>query len=216
MSGGAMRTAACALLALALAAAAAPPASAAPMQTRYLCRADDASWELLLDGRGGRLSRLGTGGGAAQELAGSLTRFDQLTPAWAMWRGHTLAGAYALVATLRSEACSLPSGGDPQPYRSLIAFPDGSVGSGCCAVDESLDVARAPRARFDAKPADDWSRGLAELLPAVRACLAVARTAERVTYAGPAADGSIAVRLVAADGARTDCRVDAAAAQPAQ
>jgi hypothetical protein len=206
-----------ALLALALGAVTANAASSAvPMQTRYLCRADDSAWELLLDRRGGQLSRPGATGDANQELVGSLTRFPQLTPEWAMWRGHTRAGAFSLVATLRAEDCTAPNGRGSQPYRALISFPDGSVGSGCCAVDESLDVARAPRARFDGKPADDWSRTLAEVLPAVRACIAAARTAERITYVGATADGSVLVRLLAADGARTDCRSDAAATQPAQ
>jgi hypothetical protein len=200
------------LLTLAAAAAAAPPA--VPMQRRYLCRADDTSWELLLDERGGRLSRPGATGDASQDLVGSLTRFAQLTPEWAMWRGHTRAGAFSLVATLRAEDCNAPTGGGSQAYRSLVSFPDGSVGSGCCAVQESLDLSRAPRAKFDTKPADDWSRTLAEVLPAVRACIAAARTAERVTHAGPSPDGSIVVRLVAPDGARTDCRSDAGATQP--
>lgn len=205
-----------ALLALLLAAARAGAAEpAVPMQARYLCRADDASWEVLLDSRGGRLSRPGASGDASQELVGSLTRFTDLTPAWAMWRGHTRAGAFSLVATLRAEECR-PPGGAPQPYRGLISFPDGSVGSGCCAVDESLDLTRAPRARFDSKPAGDWSRMLVDAMPALRACIAAAGSPERVTYVGAAADGSILVRLLAADGARTDCRSDPGATQPAQ
>ena len=72
------------------------------------------------------------------------------------------------------------------------------------------DARVAPVANLATKGADDWSRRLPELLPAINAC--VAREGARlkaVADASPQGSGSVKVRLVETTGATLDCTVDA-------
>ncbi|MEO8605274.1 MAG: hypothetical protein ABI629_22080 [bacterium] len=207
----ALLCAAIACLGLSGAAHAAPT----PLIWHYACGGDDPPWRLEIAGSSAQLSRPTSSGAAAQELSGAMQRLGHLQPAWVMWRGHTRAGAYTLVATLREEECRATAAAPIGAYRILTSFPDGSVGSGCCQAEQRLNVRAAAAARYASKPADDWSRTLPEWRPAIAACAANAdRPVDMVSHVGPAAEGGVVVRLVAADGSRIDCSIDAAATQP--
>jgi len=126
----------------------APPAGAAASSgPLYVCRGDEPPWTLELDDAGGTLTRPSAAGADGQALVGRLRRFEQLDPPWVLWRGHTRAGAYTMVATLRAESCrsALPDAAE-MPYRALVSFPDGSVASGCCQLEQRPEVLAPPTA----------------------------------------------------------------------
>jgi len=184
-------------------------ATPTPLLWHYSCAGQEPAWSLEIAETSGRLTRPSVSGDAVVELDGAMRRPAQLEPAWAVWRGHTRAGAYTLVAILREESCRAQTDAAAAPYRALVSFPDGSAASGCCQAEQRLDVRAAAPARYAGKPADDWSHNLPELLPAIGACLRSGGPgATGVSYAA-VADGQVSVRLVGSDGTRSECRVAA-------
>ena len=57
-------------------------------------------------------------------------------------------------------------------HKALLSIRAGEAATGCCNVRAGYDARLAPVANLAAKPADDWTRGLVELLPALNACAA--------------------------------------------
>jgi putative lipoprotein len=90
-------------------------------------------------------------------------------------------------------------------------WDDGGIARVACTLAAAVTPLRlAPGAYplFDssAKPADDWSRFLSELMPAIDACLrAPAGDLPRVVKAWPMSRGMVGVRLQNIDGGRHQC-----------
>lgn len=169
------------------------------------CVGEEPFWGLEIGRTEARLSRPGAAGIDEIVLTGRLDTLDFLEPPAAVFRGDGREGL--LVATMRRESCaSTMSDQTPdRPWRAVVSFPDGSVATGCC----SLAGADAARVAPQVEP-DDWTRHLADLLPAIRACIADGRVpVEAVVSAWPMNRGMAGIRLRAPDGSRHDCIADA-------
>ncbi|RZU02008.1 hypothetical protein [Rivibacter subsaxonicus] len=154
--------------------------------------------------------------GKEMTLRGGFKPLDFLQPPWLVWRGvdaKARRSAPAVVVTARQEAC-VPSMGEGDKiaaldWRAVVSHPDGRVMTGCCTLKTGIDLSRAPVARAAAKPSEDWSRHLGELLPAINVCLVDGvPSTERVSKAWPMNHGKAGVRLVDREGVAYDCVAD--------
>jgi uncharacterized membrane protein len=195
--------------AAAAAAVAADDAASGPM----VCRGNEPFWQLRIEGATATYHRLG---GVAIELAGSATPLDYLPRPELVWRGRAAPLAGDLVAWITEEACldtmSDREGSTAFSHRVRISMPDGEVVTGCCqrgvqpAAGAAIDQGDLPVADLAAKAADDWSRLLLDLAPAIEACLgATAGPAPRVTKAWPMNRGMVGVRTRNGAGGRFAC-----------
>lgn len=106
-----------------------------------------------------------------------------------------------LVVTIRHEECPLANG-TALPYRAEVLF-EGVAYNGCAR--QGVSSADRPT----------WAADLAQLIPAIDACLArVSSRPGRVTQASFVEDNQVAVRVREADGGRYACAVAATGAGP--
>ncbi len=109
-------------------------------------------------------------------------------------------GAYVAAGPLSiaviAGACTYTEGGESYPFSATVLF-EGVAYEGC---------ARAGTG--EAAPSRGWATDLSQLLPAIDACLArVQARPGRVTIAYVNDEGQAAVRLLEADGGRSECLV---------
>ena len=127
-----------------------------------------------------------------------------------MWRGDTThLPRETLILTAREEACTSAAAG-AGTHRAIMSIRAGEAVTGCCLARAGYDARIAPVANLATKGAEDWSRRLPDLLPAINAC--VAREGARlkaVADASPQGSGAVKVRLLSTTGAVLDCSVDA-------
>jgi hypothetical protein len=199
------------LCALALGAAAAAAADA-PTAQQIQCRGFEPSFAITA----GLEAATWSEPGKEVTLRGGFQALDFLQPPWLVWRGSDAKarrGAPAVVLTARKEAC-VPSMGEGDKiaaldWRAVVSHPDGRVMTGCCTLKSGLDLRQAPVARAAAKPPEDWSRQVGDLLPAIQACLADGLpSAERVDKAWAMNHGKAGVRLMDREGVAYDCVAD--------
>ena len=112
-------------------------------------------------------------------------------------------GAYVTAGPLSiaviAGACTYAEGGESFPFSTTVLF-EGVAYEGC---------ARASTGAASSS-SRGWAANLAQFLPAIDACLArVQARPGRVTIAYPNDDGQTAVRLLEADGGRSECVVSA-------
>jgi uncharacterized membrane protein len=103
-----------------------------------------------------------------------------------------------LTITVRTGECTYGEGGEAYPFSATVLF-EGVAYEGC-----ARSAANAPAA------SRSWSNALSQYLPAIDACLArVQAKPGRVTIAYPGEEGQTSVRLLEADGGRSECSVAA-------
>lgn len=110
---------------------------------------------------------------------------------------YTVAGPLTIAVV--AGACTYVEGGESYPYSATVLF-EGVAYEGC-ARPSTGDASTSSRG---------WAVNLAQYLPAIDACLArVQARPGRVTIAYPNDEGQTAVRLLEADGGRSECVVSA-------
>ena len=132
------------------------------------------------------------------------------TPPIAVWRGDTThLPRETLVLSAREEACRMAVPGIPMgTHQALLSIRPGEAATGCCTARAGYDARLAPVANLAAKPDDDWSRGLLDLLPALNACAAREGAKLKAVIAARAQGSTVRVRLRESDGKDVDCVVD--------
>jgi hypothetical protein len=83
-----------------------------------------------------------------------------------------------LVAIVSAEACRDTMADRRFPMTARLSLPDGRLLLGCCR--PAAAAAQVPIITLSDRPAEDWSRHLAELLPAVGTCFPLVAGATRV------------------------------------
>ena len=195
-----------ALLCAATAAVAAEPSQ--PIVVQGLdCRGEEAGgWRLEANRQTAQLT---TQTPRKREIVfrGSMQALGFVTPATVVWRGDsTHLPRETLVLTAREEACASAA-----PFRAVMSIRPGEAASGCCSVRAGYDARVAPIANLVAKGADDWSRNVIDLLPAINACVARDGVKLKAVAGSPGAtQGPVRVRLIETGGANVECTVDAA------
>jgi uncharacterized membrane protein len=191
------------------------PAPQAVVPLALRCTGNEPGWRLDAGRDGALLSRpegaAGLERAAEERFRGAPVPLDFLDPPWIVWRGAAVRDARRVLAlSARREACSdTMADGPPSGWRAVLSLPDGAALAGCCTVRRGYDLARSPTAEPRAKPADDWSRLLPALAPAVRRCTIDAGVAvERISKAWPTDRGTVTLRLVDLRGGLHDCSVD--------
>lgn len=207
-------------------ASAAPPPSrkrGARSFRQFSCLGNEPSWTLMVDNDAARYAPLGDSGEPDPvELAGKLRVTGEGPTPVIDWRGKSDWGA-AYRAVITEERCTdaIPDG----EFRAQVSLPGGQTLRGCCKAGLEpieppqaafTDTTRFPVADLAAKPENDWSRHLGNLLPGIQTCLD--RTPEPAPYATKAwsmSRGSVGVRtrnrgggwfecVAAAEGLRVD------------
>src|SRR5262245_9824313 len=184
-------------------------AAAGPTQPIVLqgldCRGDDAAWRLDAT----RTTALFTATVPRKRevvFRGSLQSLA--APGSLVWRGDsTHLPRETLVLTAREEACK--TAGADLPYRAVLSIRPGEAASGCCLARAGYDPRVAPLANPAAKAADDWSRAVIELLPAINACIARDGARAKAVAAASASGGTVRVRLIENTGTTVDCIAEA-------
>ena len=199
-------------LAATLLAAGSLAAGAQPLVVQGLdCRGDDSAWRIDATRTAAQFSttvprkREVVFRGALQSLPGTV-----------VWRGDTthLPRETAVIAA-REEACRMAVPGIPMgTHKALLSIRPGEAATGCCTVRAGYDARVAPVANLAAKPADDWSRALVELLPALNACVTRNSATFRAVTAARAQGATVRVRLKETGGKDVDCVVDASGRGP--
>lgn len=195
-----------------------PPAAAAPVPDgptpanapagqvprSFTCSGNEPFWSLELGRQGGLL----TEPGGETLLVGELAATG--TGAWT-FRGAPEDDPEAFTGAVLSPAQCFDTmaDGPAMPFSAALRFADGREGSGCCRAEYGLDLENAPVFNAADKAADDWSRALPELGPAVLRCAFDGGVVtEGVSKAWPMNRGKAGVRLVDSGGDRFDCLVD--------
>ena len=111
-------------------------------------------------------------------------------------------GAYVsagpLSIALSAGACTYAEGGESYPYSATVLF-EGIAYEGCARAGVPGEATASSRG---------WATDLSQLLPAIDACLArIQAKPGRVTIAYVNDEGQAAVRLLEADGGRSECLV---------
>jgi uncharacterized membrane protein len=103
-----------------------------------------------------------------------------------------------LTITVRAGECTYGEGGEAYPFSATVLF-EGVSYEGCARAGSNAPAASR-----------SWSNALSQYLPAIDACLArVQAKPGRVTIAYPGEEGQTSVRLLEADGGRSECSVAA-------
>lgn len=201
-----MRVGAGAPAALGLALLAAPALAAGGDAALALsCRGEEPFWGLEARAGGATLTRPGEGD---LVLRGRLDDLAWLPPGWLVWRSE--GPGPRLVATLRAETCRSAMADDAPPgtHRVVLVEGDRPAAAGCCTVTSA--AGDLPIADAAAKPVEDWSRLLPDLLPGLRRCLAVLGSDwAAVVAAWPMNHGLIGARLRESEGESWDCVAEA-------
>jgi uncharacterized membrane protein len=104
--------------------------------------------------------------------------------------------AEPLILTVRAGQCTYGEGGEAYPFSATVLF-EGVAYEGC-----ARSTANA------SQTSKSWADALSQYLPAIDACLArVEAKPGRVTIAYPGEEGQTSVRLIEADGGRSECSV---------
>ncbi|MGF1561696.1 MAG: hypothetical protein ACFB3T_05900 [Geminicoccaceae bacterium] len=147
-----------------------------------------------------------------------------------VWRGRGEFTRNDAVLLVQENRCQLPGRPSPDAYSAWLSLPGGQLDQGCCRrmipdpplaerqtgesgqppVATPLFRGQRPMWEFADKSADDWSRQLPALMPAVESCLAVLilRPID-VVHASEDEVGNSLIRLRRRNGHRFDCRVSA-------
>lgn len=184
-----------------------------------ICEGSSPVWALRIRGGAATFSLLSEQGATIgpQPLAGSWAG-NGTGEVRMSWRG-SFGRSDRLTAQVERRSCldAIPDGPadkpalDPQEYAVRVELSSGRILHGCCrdVSTPSQEAARAPEVPLTAlagRP-DDWARYLADLLPAVQACLGKAGTdaGSRVTKAWPMNRGMVGVRGRTSAGRRWEC-----------
>jgi hypothetical protein len=185
---------------------------------QFTCRASDPFWNLSIDNSNARLVSLsGSGEPQAVVLAGKLGITGEGRTPDVDWRGKSDTGASyrALINETRCVDSAADKDAQTQyDYRVQITMPGGKTLRGCCnagldtegpkpaaGIDNSLPVAD-----LNSKAADDWTRLLLDLLPAMQACLdKTPGPSAYVTKAWPMNRGMVGTRTRNRDGGWFEC-----------
>lgn len=133
------------------------------------------------------------------------------TPPFVVWRGDTthLPRETAVLAA-REETCRMAMPGIPVgTHRALLSIRPGEAMTGCCVARAGYDTLAAPVSDLASKPADDWARGLLELVPALNACATRDGAKFRAVTSATVRDSKVHVRVRETDGKNVECIVDA-------
>lgn len=182
-------------------------ALAAPQQPIVVqglaCQADDGAWRLDATRTTGQFSAT-TPRKREVVFRGALQTLS--APTAIVWRGDsTHLPKETLVLTARDEACKAPV---PGGHRALMSIRAGEASTACCVVRAGFDARVAPVFTAAGKAADDWARGLPELLPAINACAARAAARLKAVAGASASVGTARVRIVDVGGGVLECMVD--------
>lgn len=168
------------------------------------CRGDEGGWRLDATRTTGQFSstvprkREIVFRGALQVLS---------SPTAIVWRGDsTHLPRETLVLTARDAACRTPI---PGAYRALMSIRAGEATTGCCIVRAGYDARVAPVFASAGRPAEDWTRALPDLLPAINACVARAGPRLKGVTQAAASGATARVRMVEVGGNAVECTVDA-------
>jgi uncharacterized membrane protein len=192
----------------------APPSGADGSWPALVCRGNEPFWNLEIDGQRAHYTRLGE---TPRELSGAPDALDYLHPPEMVWRGRGADMAADVVVFVAERTCrdtmSDGEGRSVFSHQVRVSMPDGAVLVGCCALaavpsreDETASGADVTLAALSKHPVDDWTRFLADMLPAIRTCLdATPGPAPRVTDAWPMNHGMIGMRSRNGDGGWFQC-----------
>jgi uncharacterized membrane protein len=183
------------------------------------CRGEEPFWQVDANRTTATFNRLAAKGSREVIFRGAPQSLSYLKPMALVWRGDsTHLPRETLVIALREEACrSTMADGPALGWRAILSLKPGEALSGCCTVQAGYDTKTAPLAEPVRKTADDWSRLLPELLPAMNVCLAgAAGRAKWIAHAAPNGHGAVAVRIVENSGNVVDCEVDMDGRGPAR
>ena len=204
---------------------AAPPPSSPPPAGRkrakavlqFACRGNEPAWSLAIDHDTARYLTLQGSEPQAVPLQGKLRVTGEGRTPDVDWRGKAADGS-AYKVLIQEQACRdsmADAASGALPYRARLTLPGGKIVQGCCSAGletarresaPSEDLEAAPVANLATRSADDWSRFLFELLPAVRACIEkTPGQAAYVTKAWPMSRGMVGVRTRNAAAGWFDC-----------
>ncbi len=191
--------------------AVAPLAAAAqPIVVQALdCRGDDGTWRFDASRTAAQYATT-TPRKRDVVFRGSLQTLPG-TPPLVVWRGDTthLPRDTAVLAA-REESCRMAMPGIPVgTHKALLSIRPGEAMRGCCVARAGYDARVAPVADLAAKPADDWARGILDLLPALNACAARSGAKFRAVTSAAVRGPKVHVRVREVDGKGTECIVDA-------
>jgi uncharacterized membrane protein len=176
--------------------------------TAFACRGNEPFWNLQIDGEAALHGRLGE---EPQTLAGAATALDYLRPPEVVWRGRGEGETNDVVVMIVEASCQdtmSDSEGQTQfSHQVRVSMPDGQVLVGCCSAGLANAAAHdLPVADLAARPADDWSRYLLDMLPAIEACLdATPGPRQRITDAWPMNHGMVGMRTRNGEGGWFEC-----------
>ncbi|MCC6198424.1 MAG: hypothetical protein IT518_28575 [Burkholderiales bacterium] len=165
------------------------------------CRADDGAWRL--DATRATAQYTATTPRKREVVfRGALQTLS--APMAIVWRGDsTHLPKDTLVLAVHDEACKAPV---PGGKRAILSIRPGEASTACCLVRAGFDARVAP-VWSAGRAADEWTRALPDLLPAINACT---RDPKIIAVASAAASGSTArVRMVQTAGKAVECTVDA-------
>ena len=174
----------------------------------FACRGNEPFWNLQIDGAAALHGRLGE---TPTTLAGAATALDYLRPPELVWRGRGEDETHDLVAWIVEARCqdtmSDSEGQTEFSHAVRVSLPDGQVLVGCCSPGRAHVTAYdVPVADLAARPADDWSRYLLDMLPAIDACLgATPGSRQRITDAWPMNHGMVGMRTRNGEGGWFEC-----------
>lgn len=193
-----------------------PDAAAQPIVVQGLdCHGDDGKWRIDASRTAAQYStttprkRDLVFRGGLQTLPG--------TPPLVVWRGDTthLPRETAVLAA-REEGCRMAVPGIPMgTHQALLSIRPGEAMTGCCVARAGYDARVAPVADLGGKPADDWARGILDLLPALNACATRSGARFRAVTSATVRGSKVQVLLREIDGKSVECVVETSGRGPA-
>jgi len=129
------------VLALVLALAPALASAAEPLPESLVCRGNEPSWTLRVDGA--EASWTTPEAPSGQALRGRLTRAEWARPPLLVYRGSA-AGEGVLVALVTREGCADTMADERFEWSARLSLPDGSVRLGCCRASAASAAAPPP------------------------------------------------------------------------
>ncbi len=185
--------------------------------SHFVCMGNEPFWKLEIVSTKAKLTVL-SDGRISREVDGTFRSRSDSSPSSFEWQANAAdEDSLDFIAVIEEGECldTMSDETPPYSYRAQVSIDGGRTLSGCCRTGdtpaprpdrEGISLADLPVADLAARPPEDWSRFLLDLLPSLEVCLLeTPGSSPRVTKAWRVSSQVVGLRTRNAEGGWFEC-----------